>query len=430
MNWLARIFVGTMVRRVAIALTVVLLSCVGFSGKAHAGLDGTRCGSNESTQYGCDQGMALADCNAQLTALKAKFPSAAVTYPCNLSSGTPAGGAYRCEVRDAIGPRYCGATGLAPFYNFSGACSSREPIYQSLDNNLNIAKVCNAGCEMKLEPIESLGISSPFKDPTEGSRGTLKPSGNTCTSPQTPPRKPPPGQFCHETLGGHVVCVRDDGKTCITSGMTGRTYCAPNGSPMNATNPERTENASIGPPSTSTNPPPPAPPTPRDGEDWKPSSSATVRNNTTGSGNSITINGNAGTPNAGSGSTKPGDGSDNNGTLPGNNGGTGNQDAEPSGTAGQGVGRLYKDTPLTAGQVMGTFISQVMRTPILESVRAFFGSCTYAGTCPVWTYDGGEMMGTLTFDLLCQTVMAELLNFASYMILAVAAFGAFKIAVY
>lgn len=428
MNWIARIFVAAMTRRIAIALTVVLLSCVGISGKAHAGLDGTRCGSNGATQYGCDQGMALADCNAQLSALKAKFPSAAVTYPCDLSSGNANGGAYRCEVRDAIGPRYCGATGQAPFYNFSGSCSARESYYQGLDNNLNITRVCNAGCEMKLEPVEKYTVSSPFTDPTEGSRGTMKPSGNTCTSPRIPPRKPPPGQFCHETLGGHTVCVRDDGKTCVISGTTGRTYCAPNGSPMNATNPDRTENASIGPPSPPGSPTPPTPPTPREGENWKPSASATVTNNTSNNSNSITINGNAGTPNNNAGQGNPNDGSGNPGTPGGGNGQNGN--GEESGSAGSGIGKLYDKQPMTPTEAVGAYATAALQTPIIQSVQAFFGNCAYSGSCPTWTYDGGEMMGTQTFDALCSGAFNDLLVFAGYIVMATAAFAAFKIAFY
>ena len=76
------------------------------------------------------------------------------------------------------------------------------------------------------------------------------------------------------------------------------------------------------------------------------------------------------------------------------------------------------------------YVGLVMNTPIINAIEGFFGNCVYGGTCPVWTYDGGEYIGVQTFDALCTGVIADLLAYAGYIVMAMAAFAAFRIAVY
>ncbi|MFQ6310391.1 hypothetical protein [Lysobacter capsici] len=428
MNWLARIFVSAVVRRIAFVLVALVLSVAGIG--AARSQPANQCSRspaiNPST--GCkDQGAAAAAAQA---AAEARLKELAGRYP-----GSQLCGMEPTVQNDGLSVRFCQATGtfIGEYTRyFLQPCSQRQSLW--VDGQIDITAgdiVCGGGCEYKMQPLDKKSLDTPGRESIITAKGQHVPTGKACISPPTPPKKPPPGKVCSETLGGHVFCTRDDGKICVTSATTGRTYCGPASDGLNATNPDRTENIKIGPPTPS--PTPPTPPTPRPGEDWKPRDSANINNTSNNNHNSITINNNTGTPNTGDGSGNPDDGSGNpgepgNGTGTGT--GTGQGQGEQSGSAGSGVGNLYNEEPMTPTEALGAYTTIALDSPVFTAIRAFFGDCAYGGTCPTWSYDGGEMMGTLTFDQFCSGALGELLAYAGYVVLAAAALGAFKIAIY
>ncbi|QWF18581.1 hypothetical protein [Lysobacter capsici] len=429
MNWLARIFVSAVVRRIAFVLVAFLLSIAGISASRAQGTDSTCSRSGDvDPSIGCkDQGMASAAALASLadSIKRSPSPSYPDMVPCGFDPDNTISSAVR--VIACISPTNSYPVRSRTRY-YDKPCSERQslPVSKPIDITFGDV-VCGGGCEYKMQPLERKTFETVGRDDIITAKGNHVPTGKACLSPPTPPKKPPPDKVCSETLGGHLFCTKDNGDICVTSANTGRTYCGPPTDGTNATNPERTENVTIGP--ASPTPTPPAPPTPRPGEDWKPGERASITNNTSNNSNSITINNNAGTPNTGSGNGNPGDGSGNPGT-PGSGTGTGQGDSEPSGSAGSGVGTLYSQEPMTASEALGAYATAALNSPIAQTARDFFGNCAYSGSCPVWSYDGGPMLGVLTFDGFCSPALNELLTWAGYIVMATAAFAAFRIAFY
>ncbi|MEI2455331.1 virulence factor TspB C-terminal domain-related protein [Lysobacter firmicutimachus] len=314
--------------------TVILaLLLAAIAPSAHAETDATCSRSADvNPGIGCkDQGMATTAALAALQDSIKRYPSP--SYPDMVACGISPDNE---QPPNGVRVQAC-ASGSNPLpvrtyiRYYDQSCATRPNLYQGGDVEITRGDTfCGNGCEYKIEPTKKQTLDTPGKDDVVFARGTLKPSGKACASPNPPPLTPPKGQVCVETLGGHTVCYRDDGKTCVTSGTTGRTYCAPDGHGTNATNPNRTENVTISPPVPGQTPPPAKPPTPRPGEDWKPNGTANITNHTGGNVSNITINNNAGTPNTNPNDGNPDDGSGNPG-LPGGGGGTGTSQGDGDG---------------------------------------------------------------------------------------------------
>ncbi|WP_223621036.1 hypothetical protein [Lysobacter sp. ESA13C] len=296
---------------------------------------------SDSLCYFKDEGSARSACEASGQKIISKYTyvcervtAAPMHYYCK---GTGAGQGYSCS---RLATDFFTAPKPAPVYShfyFEDACTARQPMYagELYDTTVKDGFVCANGCEYRLDYSIRKRLDTAGKDSILAGKGMQVPTGQSCKSPETPAKKPPDKRgVCSETLGGHTFCTRDDGKICVTSAGTGRTYCGPASDGFNATNPNRTENIKVGPPTPS--PTPPTPPTPRPGEDWKPSGSGTINNISNNNSNSISMSGNAGTPNTTPGSELPGDGSENPG-IPGGTDGEG-EGPEPSTASGGACG--------------------------------------------------------------------------------------------
>ena len=307
---------------------------------------------------------------------------------------------------------------------------------------------CFEGCSYNYtgDALESLTIKT-----TNGARTYQKfmatPTGQPCSNQNT--ESSDEQGACHQTEGGHTVC-RKGNNTCVTSATTGNTYCAANNTGGKAVNEARTEGVTANGESAQISAPPSV--TPRTGEQWVNGPTNVVTNNITNV--SVTVAGvsNTGTPNPG-GTPRSGDGSSgtggntggtggNTGGTGGNTGGTGGNtggsggdgdcegdDCGPGGATGQ-VGTLYEGKGRTVAEVFGDFQNGVGNTELGGAATGFFGGCTAGGNCPIWSYDGGEYLGSLTFDHFCKEPLSALVLLAGWCVLAVASFAAFRIAVY
>jgi len=101
------------------------------------------------------------------------------------------------------------------------------------------------------------------------------------------------------------------------------------------------------------------------------------------------------------------------------------------GNADGSIASLYTASTDTPGSVYATFVSQVSNTPVMSAATGFF-TLNVAGTCPTWTIPGNKYWGAagFSFDFFCSSAMLEIFQLAGYLVLAVAAYAAFKIALY
>ncbi|HEY8329026.1 MAG TPA: hypothetical protein VIO59_11350 [Rhodanobacter sp.] len=96
------------------------------------------------------------------------------------------------------------------------------------------------------------------------------------------------------------------------------------------------------------------------------------------------------------------------------------------------MGQLYTPGTDTPASVYGDFKAQVSSSPIMSSASGFFAVSLGGSTCPTWQIPGNKYWGPsgFSFDFFCSSGMLALLALAGYMVLAVGAFSAFRIAIY
>lgn len=94
------------------------------------------------------------------------------------------------------------------------------------------------------------------------------------------------------------------------------------------------------------------------------------------------------------------------------------------------LGTLYTPSQDTPQSVYSQFASSVSSSPLSTAVTGFFGVST-SGSCPSWSIPANKYWTSgFSFDFFCQSAILSLLSAAGYVVLAVAAYAAFKIALY
>lgn len=400
-------------RRIAYVIVAAALAFCGL-GKAHAGT------------HSADQGTAFTDCMKHMVNWKVAEPNY-YAWACEHTTDQ-ASGTYTLNYTHPSGQRQ---TADYFTYPLGKTCAQRTPIDGGFYNPQAISSKCSRGCEYSLN-VDQATVKYRV-DVDDGNtifrnRGSYMPTGGTC-APEAPRPEPPKDDFCFFTEGGHKICLDSKGRQCVTSAKTGRIYCGKPNEALNATNPDRTENINVTAPVPSPGTPPPAGPQPRPGENWQPGGTSSITNITNNTTTNTNTSNNAGTPNTTPGSGNPNDGSGNPG-KPGPGDEDDDDEGDKPGDAGDGVGELYDGEPLTPGEALDDYMNAAKGTQLVSQLNQFFGNCTFGGACPVWTYDGGEWMGVQTFDALCTGMVSDLLSYGAYIILAMAAFAAFRIAVY
>lgn len=101
------------------------------------------------------------------------------------------------------------------------------------------------------------------------------------------------------------------------------------------------------------------------------------------------------------------------------------------GEADGNLGQLYTPSADTPSSVYASFEAQVSQSPVIGAATSFF-SFTPSGSCPAWHIPGNKYWGEAGFDFsfFCDPAFAAILKLAGFLVLAVAAFGAFRIALY
>lgn len=415
---IGRMFASAIVRRLAYVLIALLLAWLGV-GDASAQ---TTCPN--SAGNACTQGSAYAACMSQTVSENSGWTWANKRCTHEVVSSTWA--VYSCLVdrtRTSDGAQNNNAgcqAGNQFWYMRSKSCSAQPPTsggYYRLGSTPNS---CVDGCVYS--PVSGSTTSQQvINGVTYMSTSQMVPSGDVCGENDGGGTQVTQEE-CH-TQGTLTQCIRPDGKHCAQA-SSGKRFCW---SPSEAgTKQEGNEGATKSPTGTTINPPKNPPP---NGGDWTSTGSGGMSNTSGGTTNNYTItswNSTYGNTGTGGGSTNP-DGSEN-----GNGDGEGDGEDDGNGpgpSTGESLGDLYTPTEDTAASLMQAFFNAAGDTALLSQINTFFGNCGYAGTCPQWSYET-DFTGNMTFAQLCDGTIGDILSFAGFAVLAVAAFGAFRIAIY
>ena len=103
-------------------------------------------------------------------------------------------------------------------------------------------------------------------------------------------------------------------------------------------------------------------------------------------------------------------------------------DGEGPGQPGEDGDPLYEsDTDLTIEKVYDKFRHRVENAPIIDATKSFF-SISVSGSCPVFTIPATAYWDAMTFDFHCSGTFLAILQLMGWVLLAMAAFEAGRIA--
>lgn len=343
---LKRMIASAFVRRIVYVIVAALLAFVATQFEAKAQTAQT--GKCSSAGAGCSQGVAYNTCMVHARWYQGQF-NGAFDARCPANSNNTG---YEAKITMASGA--IAANGVF-FYDLGKLCSARSAFPAGIFSGATAnPAICDAGCEMKVAAGGGTQLKVDTRDSSIfAASGTATPTGGTCDNYKVPERTTPKDEFC-TTLegGGYQLCPQKDGKVCVKSNSTGRTYCGNNDYPTANVNPERTEGTAISAPTAPPGQPPPTI-TPRPGETFAPNSSGSVTNITNNTTTNVTNHTNTGTPNTTPGSGQPGDGSDNPGT-PGAGEGDGEGEGPENGTV-SGGGSCDSPPAISGGDPVANF---------------------------------------------------------------------------
>lgn len=177
-------------------------------------------------------------------------------------------------------------------------------------------------------------------------------------------------------------------------------------------------------------PPPPAPP--------PPASAASSGNHTTNYNNSTTNNYSSQTTFSGGGAAS---GSSSGVVQSGTSTTTGSGTSDSQGKCDSGacdvgeadgqLGGLYQHSTDTPSSMFTQFVAEVKGAPVIAAVSGFF-TVQAGGSCPSWHIPGNQYWGANGFDFsfFCTSDFLAIFELAGWLVLAGAAFCAFRIALY
>lgn len=102
------------------------------------------------------------------------------------------------------------------------------------------------------------------------------------------------------------------------------------------------------------------------------------------------------------------------------------------GNADGQIGSLYSSSGTSVDALYRNFSGQVASSPIISSIHSFFDVSNVGGSCPTWHIPGNKYWGEagFDFDFFCSPQMLALFSMMGFIVLAMGAFSAFRIAIY
>ncbi|WP_426933662.1 hypothetical protein [Xanthomonas arboricola] len=410
MRSLSRLFANAIARRLAYVLVGCIFATCGVARAASFGVP--TC----PVSGGCDQGAAYAACMSQVADHKAKYPTA--TYyeeACRYSAGQNPFYTPVVDFREPGGGRN---TRIGAEEYYGGSCASR-PASTSGWSSLGNGASCDNGCAMG--PAASSDTYSAGGK-TYFSLAGAKPTGATCTYGDGTGQGVK-DQDCVQS-GTLTMCIRSDGKNCATA-STGKQFCWSPGESGVKKADNNNQAATKSPENAAINAPKDAP---SNGGDWQVTGQGTSSETKGG----VTTNSNVTTFDStyGKDGTGKGDGTGSGGGSGGGNGdGEGDGDDGDGDDPGQGapIGDLYTKSDKTVQSVVSNFATQVRATPFAGGITSFM-TVPSGGSCPVFTLGASKWWDAMTIDFHCSGSFLTFLRACGWVILAIAAYAAIRIA--
>lgn len=336
-------------------------------------------------------------------------------------------------VRNAFGCKNTSGTASSGgvIVNWGTSCSAMGALPQGVVAGAADwdGKVCYQGCQYHkgngdLYTYQFQGSSKKF-----ATAAGFTPTGVPCATIDPAP-KTEPECVQHGTL---TQCLREDGSHCA-KGAAGTLYCWSNKDDVSdRVNPPQNEYATRRPGTPS---PPAAPPNTTPPSTWNPpSSTATTtitNNNTSGCQSNCTTNYNT---NTGTGSNGGPGGPGGPGTDPPDPDGEGEGTCDPAketcapGSSAAEVGDLYTESDASVASIMSGYTAQASSTPLITAASGFL-TYTGGGSCPAFNVPATDFWPAMNFNYHCAGDLAVALQMGGFLILAIAAFQAFRIAFY
>lgn len=297
------------------------------------------------------------------------------------------------------------------YYPRDKTCSTRPPssggFYLAGEQSS-----CSEGCRYdKGNVVDTMKIGGKSYFQNSGA----KPTGDICIYDASKDDTPVTEDQCQQA-GTLTQCVTKDGKHCAIA-STGKKFCwkpAETGTKVSGN--EAATKVPQGAEVTA----PPKPPA--DGGEWQNSGSGSMSggSGTTTSNFDIT----------GWNSNGDGKGSGESGGNDGGGDGNGKGDGDGQGdNPGAGIGDLYKGTDKTVAGLMGSFYAQASNAPVMKGLTNFMSINSNGGSCPVFTLPASEYWKSMTFDAHCSGTWLQMLQAMGWIVLAIAAYIAVRIAV-
>lgn len=297
----------------------------------------------------------------------------------------------------------------------ASSCANRPTSTSGWSSGGNGAS-CSGGCAFG--PATSSDTVS-FSGRTYFSLVGAKPTGAVCSFGDGS-GQPVATEDCVQS-GALTQCVKADGRQCA-SASTGKQFCWAPGEAGVKKADNNNQAATKSPANTSINAPkdPPA-----NGGDWTVTGQGTVSETKGGTTTNSTIT----TFDSSYGKTGTGKG-DGTGTGGGSGDGDGDDDGEDdeAGGVGEAPGDFYKPTELTVSSLMGEYYTKVSNTPVLGAIKSFM-VVNGGGSCPVFSMPATQWTPALSFDAHCSGTVYSVLQTMGWVLLAIVAFFAVRIAV-
>lgn len=302
-------------------------------------------------------------------------------------------------------------------------CSEQPPLDGGLTRTAG--SFCSGGCNYNVSTANASTFQSNGGPITVYSAAGSQPTGESCTV-GVDPAVSNDNQLCAPLGAGQTACRKQNGDVCY-SASTGRQICWQPGQTGEQTDADTMQKRNAGdqpiPPDSLQLP----------NGDTLSQSGEPVTTNTTINNNGDTRNVTTTTTNYETGSgTNAGDtnsGEPGDGSGDGSGDGEGDGDGEGPGAPSEGVGDIYEGEGRTVADAFGEFKTRVMAAPIMGAGTQFL-TVSVSGSCPVFTVPATDYWDVLTFDYHCSGALADALALGAYLLLAVAAYTAFKVALY
>jgi hypothetical protein len=108
---------------------------------------------------------------------------------------------------------------------------------------------------------------------------------------------------------------------------------------------------------------------------------------------------------------------------------SGKLDGLQPGANGSQPGHFYTTNGRTISDSVSDYKAAVANAPIVQAGQQFF-TVTGGGSCPTFTLAATDWWPAMVFDYQCRSPMSDVFALAGYLVLAIGAWSAFKIAIY